>query len=372
MFAFEKEDDGIPFSPIAPKTGGQFGEESTLTWTYSDNRLIISGTGEIEDAETPPWNNCMSTVKEIVFKEGITSIGKAFPSLNDNVCVVIPPSVKKINKQAFTAGNLKITTNWTTAEDLPELGENALGSVASSTLVIPRGTKEIYEASDVWKDFKTVSEQAVTASTTSVRANKGYFNLSMAVPDDASFYAIFEVKLPEKFTLDREATVLADEFKDAGYTIKITEKSNGIYQCEISHETTQSASASCYPFREVLKVYYTVDNSLENGTYSIDIQNCTLKMPDGTEIQESAIEIPMIFNAVTHNSVITESQQQKIWAAGSQLFINSSKPETVSIYSITGALMKRLTVSNGTTTLALPKGIYVVKFGFEVRKVIIQ
>ncbi|MDR1813960.1 MAG: T9SS type A sorting domain-containing protein [Tannerella sp.] len=365
-------EDAEIFTMFKAETEGSFGEDSNLTWSYSDNRLIISGTGEIEDAETPPWNNCLSTVKEIVFKEGITSIGKAFPSLNDNVCVVIPPSVKNVNNQAFVASNLKITTNWTTAEELPKLGDNALGDVTSSTLVIPRGTKEIYEASDVWKDFKTVSEQAVTASTTSVRANKGYFNLSMAVPDDASFTAIFEVKLPEKFTLDREATVLADEFKDAGYTIKITEKSNGIYQCEISPETTQSASASCYPFREVLKVYYIVDNSLENGTYSIDIQNCTLKMPDGTEIQESAIEIPVIFNTVTHNVIIAKPQQQKIWAAGSQLFINSSKPETVNIYSITGALMKRLTVSDGTTTLALPKGMYIVKSATAVSKVIVQ
>ena len=71
-----------------------------LTWTLDSNgTLTISGTGAMEDY---PWRRYRSSIKNVVIKDGVTSItGYAFAYCSNLKSVTIPDSVKRIGDGAF-------------------------------------------------------------------------------------------------------------------------------------------------------------------------------------------------------------------------------------------------------------------------------
>lgn len=85
--------------------GGE-GDGTNLTWAlYDDGQLTIEGTGMMADfasfSETP-WYNNRSSIKQVVIKKGVSSIGNfAFAYCRSLSEVDIPDSVTTINAQAF-------------------------------------------------------------------------------------------------------------------------------------------------------------------------------------------------------------------------------------------------------------------------------
>ncbi|MDR1780763.1 MAG: hypothetical protein LBR50_08560 [Tannerella sp.] len=62
----------------------------------------------------------------------------------------------------------------------------------------------------------------------------------------------------------------------------------------------------------------------------------------------------------------------KVYASGNAIFIDAPTAGTAQIYAESGALVKTVTYGAGQTTVALTKGIYVVKTGNTVAKVVIN
>lgn len=62
----------------------------------------------------------------------------------------------------------------------------------------------------------------------------------------------------------------------------------------------------------------------------------------------------------------------KIYATAGQLHLSLPAAHDVRIYTLTGALVRTLTVPAGDTTLALPAGLYIVRAGNAVQKVIVE
>ena len=58
-----------------------------------------------------------------------------------------------------------------------------------------------------------------------------------------------------------------------------------------------------------------------------------------------------------------------VYAALGRLYVQTDSPSTLSVYSVTGQLVKQETVS-GNTSLALPKGLYIVQLNGKAYKVI--
>ena len=74
-----------------------------LTWTLDDaGTLTISGTGDMEDyySSMPPWD--MGSIKTVVIKNGVTSIGAAaFWGAVNMTSIEIPDSVTSLGDIAF-------------------------------------------------------------------------------------------------------------------------------------------------------------------------------------------------------------------------------------------------------------------------------
>ena len=98
------------FAPIP--TSGKCGDN--LTWTYKDNTLTISGTGDMYDypyrtlsgptgeyKDKAPWAQLELYISSIVIKDGVASVGNdAFEGCKVN-SIIIPDSVTSIGDCAF-------------------------------------------------------------------------------------------------------------------------------------------------------------------------------------------------------------------------------------------------------------------------------
>ena len=76
-----------------------------LTWVLNDaGELVVAGTGAMEDysAMMAPWSGYVNSIKNVVVKGGVTSIGSyAFYHCDSLAAVSIPESVIKIGDYAF-------------------------------------------------------------------------------------------------------------------------------------------------------------------------------------------------------------------------------------------------------------------------------
>jgi hypothetical protein len=73
----------------------------------------------------------------------------------------------------------------------------------------------------------------------------------------------------------------------------------------------------------------------------------------------------------TANDVL-EASGIKIWSAAGELYVSSTQPVEIEIYSISGQLVKQQTFGIGKTSVILPNGIYIVKAGNTVEKIAVR
>lgn len=100
-----------------------------LGWAlYSDNTMVISGTGAMDDYESnsaTPWRNNRAQIKKLVIEDGVTSIGDhAFDTCEYiRSDVSLPDSVTRIGERAFFGllGPLAVTLG----KSVTSIGEKA-------------------------------------------------------------------------------------------------------------------------------------------------------------------------------------------------------------------------------------------------------
>ena len=71
------------------------------------------------------------------------------------------------------------------------------------------------------------------------------------------------------------------------------------------------------------------------------------------------------------NAVI-ETPTRKVYGVDGAVVIQSDKPETVQIYTISGAMIRNIQTGTGSQSIALPKGFYIVRTDDQVYKVMVR
>jgi len=121
---------------------GSCGSNVTYTYVESTGTLTISGTGAMNDYNTPsskvPWYYALSSIKNVVINNGVTRIGScAFKGCTGLTSVTIPSSTR-VGSNAFD-GCTELTSitipNSVTIEDYAFYGCTGLTSVTISYCV---------------------------------------------------------------------------------------------------------------------------------------------------------------------------------------------------------------------------------------------
>ena len=173
-----------------------YGEGScgkNVNWVMtSDGILTISGTGAMTDYypwenNNAPWYSASWQVKQVIIRNGVTSIGaRAFLRCTDVTSVTIPNSVTSIGIDAFNActslASVTIPNSVTRVESGAFDGCTSLTSVT-----IPDGVTEI--SMDLFFGCTGLKSVTIPSSVTSIEnyAFRGCTNLtSMTIPDSVT------------------------------------------------------------------------------------------------------------------------------------------------------------------------------------------
>ena len=121
--------------------------------TSLSNVTLNSGTKYIVNSV---FQGC-SSLRSIMLPNTLQYIGESVFEGTGLTEINIPSSVTSIQSRAFYGCDYltKVKVNWTTPIVVPA---DAFPNRANQWLIVPQGTKESYQAADVWKDFKWIRE----------------------------------------------------------------------------------------------------------------------------------------------------------------------------------------------------------------------
>ncbi|MDH8701675.1 hypothetical protein M2138_001024 [Dysgonomonadaceae bacterium PH5-43] len=183
---------------VAVSSFAQSGTTGNLTWTFNEEtgELKIEGKGKMpnydyyDDQNQTPWHDYLSSIKSISIGDEITTIGGfAFYYCQSLQSISIPNSVTSIGFDAFsycesltsisipnsvtTIGNYafykcsslkEVKVFWATPLDITE--DVFVLTFSPCALLIPAGTKSLYEKAVGWKEFGAIVESGTTGNLT--------------------------------------------------------------------------------------------------------------------------------------------------------------------------------------------------------------
>lgn len=153
------QSDTTLFATFAPgECGGKCGEN--LYWTYGDNTITITGSGDMDLYAYSAWHNDYDwyyNVTAVQFPEGITSIDDyAFYEMS-LISVVVPASVTHFGENAFAYNNNLTRFEYLGTEAECEINYDGFGMLYQShNLLYFKGQKDMLSYRDSYAYLDTV------------------------------------------------------------------------------------------------------------------------------------------------------------------------------------------------------------------------
>jgi len=151
-----------------------FSSVNGVLYNYDYTTLVAYPGGKPETAFSIPSTVTTIAQNAFVYCKNLTSIKipdsvtriefEAFFGCTGLTSVRIPESVAYIGLESFSeCSSLNaIVVNWTTAGNIPIPGLNAFRGISSNAILyVPTGAEALYEAAAGWKDFGTITDDAV-------------------------------------------------------------------------------------------------------------------------------------------------------------------------------------------------------------------
>ena len=279
----------------------------------------------IQEIITAAFAYC-TALQSIHIPASVKTIGQwAFTDCTALQSIDIPASVTTIGKRAFEKCTaLKtVTVHWNTPLNVPDDVFYEVNT-KNVTLKVPKGKEAAYKAHDVWGKFKfeggsTPPPPPPAVPVTSVTLDQTALNLNNVA------------------TYKLNATVLPNNATNPALTW--TSSDNAIATVDATGLMTIRAKGSVV---------------------------ITASTTDGSAISASC-------TAQIHSVVANETVDGlRVFASGGALHLTLPSPETAHIYHVDGAMVKTLVLPAGDHVQPLPSGVYVVRVGERVTKILIK
>lgn len=240
--------------------------------------------------------------------------------------ITIPKSVTLIEQYAFYGcKNLTdVTVNW---EEPIAIEENVFSTRANVVLHVPLGSKAAYEAADVWKDFKEITDEYTEGGVSFASKEDGSLQLSSV--DDSSA----EVVIPSTLTVDGQ------EYSVTGIAESAFENNETLERVSIPSQISEIGENAFAGCKNLLAIYNYGENpadltstvkvlsrSGEETTVAervfaeVDLESCVLYVPAGCYQKYRAAEgwneflhiREMINGDINGNGVVNELDREAI------------------------------------------------------------
>lgn len=141
-----------------------------IAWRIEDNILYLNGKGVVPTTmlgARSPWHDYRSLFHSVVIEDGITGLGQnIFIGYKNITSLTVAGSVKDFAPNAFNSCK-KLSVVEVKGAIPPDTNLAAFYKVdfKKAKLIVPAGTKTIYEADPLWNKFSTIEESAQPADT---------------------------------------------------------------------------------------------------------------------------------------------------------------------------------------------------------------
>lgn len=254
---------------------GRCGEQ--LTWQYQGHTLTIAGTGAMTDwagrADTP-WAALSEEIRQVVIKQGVTSIGSyAFSGCANLQRVYLPLSVTKIgtkglnNCEVNSKGGFAIYYEGRIPNDWAKIKTVGTGENAS---ISPRGigTGQSYSLPPL--TFEDASDPAPSENADLSTRIVGTWSNQASIPETASFSSRYDTT----FSADGRVAQAGWRNRDAG-------------TYHIVNATTVTATFTYNLFDAPGYGYEQIDGYSYTVTYTYNAENDTLYADYSEELADS-------------------------------------------------------------------------------------
>jgi hypothetical protein len=308
----------------------------------------------------------------VAISGSVTSIGwGVFQDCSGLTSIAISGSVTSIGAVAFwNCSSLRdVTVEWSvpllleTVDDYTVFEDVAL---SAATLHVPAGTLALYKAANGWKDFGTIVDDVVAGRDEPVvvepsqpEGNRGTIDISLSVPVSETFTVTFTLSLPAGFLLNPEATALVADLLSR-FELEITPSGAGGWLFAIRPKLSM-LSADGTEYRQLVRIAYTMDESVVKGEYEVTLNDVNLTLNGGEVIHQDEIKVQVTVLKSVGNAAIDTGD---VRYAGGVLTVNTPVAERITVYSLSGAVMYRAQKASGEATFdlrSLPKGVFIAR-----------
>ena len=148
------------------KIGGELSPK--VAWRIENNTLYLCGTDTVPSTmygTMSAWHNHRTLFQSVVIEDGITYLGlHLFMNFYKNInSLTIGENVRFLGPQAFgSCTNLSVVE--VKSATPPDINYSTFYRVGKkTTLIVPAGTKSIYEADPIWNKFVKIEESSQPA-----------------------------------------------------------------------------------------------------------------------------------------------------------------------------------------------------------------
>jgi len=365
----------------------------------------------VETIAAYPFQYC-TKLKTAVLSESLKTIGSsAFSSDSSLISITIPESVTSMsaavfmsctslqsatilnsaigNNQFFNCTALKdvmlsnnvttigggafanctalqtVTVGWATPLSVSTNIFSGVNTKAA-TLHVPAGTKALYQAAPVWKDFGTIVEietpTVVLNDTLPVGDDgKGNIELNLSIPSNTTLTGSFEIHFPDGMALNEELTALSSELS-SNFSLAFTNEGNNTWLIEIKSNGLRSFTA--LEFTKIMDIAFIVNNDVAKGNYEATITNLDFLLDNNTSITQDLITMPINVERVATSIENIDNTSFYACFINNTLKIESTHTEMITIYSTLGIRLYFVKKDVGTIEIpftSLPGSVFIVK-----------
>ena len=359
-FTFDGEDKALTVTANQPWTAQCDASWITLSATSGTGNGTITVTAPAYEDEQPRTANIFfasGALKETVTVTQKPKPGPAFVALDYTELTLPAGASQRLVVTAYPKdADINRDVKWYSSNN-----DIATVSRDGTVTALAPGRANITVVANVGGQ-QTACRVRVVPAEQMVSVTSGGDNtlrLALVAPSDADFTLSFDVDLPEGFALDAKKTA-PDASLAAGYAVTVTGK-------RVEMKPNGLRSGSTMEKRNLLTFACTAAPGTSKGSYKAALRNLTFTPTAGYALQN--ITVPFTFTHTVANQTI---DGLRVYAAGGALHLTLPKAETVHIYNVVGSLVRTMNASAGDHVLPLSAGVYVVRVGERVTKILIK